>query len=115
MNADSRPRLRGKTRPAAAFAALGESGLRRVDHSLATLFERDEVEDVHALRVAVRHLRAVLWIFGPLLPQGIAQRWNHDLCALADTAARCATGTCSWPRPCSPRSNASPGIRFCMP
>jgi len=86
MNADSSVRLRTKTRPAAAFAALGETGLRRIEDSITNLLQRDEAEDVHALRVGVRHLRAVLWVFGPLLPQGIAQRWKRDLRALADTA-----------------------------
>lgn len=86
MNADPTARLRGKTRPAAAFAALGEAGLQRIEDSLAALLGRDEAEDVHALRVAVRHLRAVLWIFGPLLPRGIAERWKEDLHGLADAA-----------------------------
>ncbi len=86
MNAEPTARLRGKTRPAAAFAALGETGLRRIEDCLATLLQRDEAEDVHALRVAVRHLRAVLWVFGPLLPQGITERWNEDLRTLAGTA-----------------------------
>lgn len=86
MKADPTARLRGKTRPAAAFAALGETGLRRIEDSLATLLQRDEEEDVHALRVAVRHLRAVLWIFGPLLPRGMTERWKDDLGALADAA-----------------------------
>ncbi|CAG9173574.1 hypothetical protein LMG23992_02489 [Cupriavidus laharis] len=86
MNADSPARLRRKTRPAAAFAALGETGLRSIEDCLAVLLQRDEAEDVHALRVAVRHLRAVLWIFGPLLPPGITERWNDDLRSMADTA-----------------------------
>lgn len=86
MNADSTPRLRHKTRPAAAFAALGETGLRRIEDCIVNLLQHDEAEDVHALRVGVRHLRAVLWVFGPLLPPGIAQRWKQDLRALADAA-----------------------------
>jgi CHAD domain-containing protein len=86
MNADSPDRLRRKTRPAAAFAALGETGLRRIEDCIVNLLQRDEVEDVHALRVGARQLRAVLWVFGPLLPPGIAERWKEDLRALAGTA-----------------------------
>ncbi len=86
MNADSSPRLRCKTRPAAAFAALGETGLRRIEDCIVNLLQRDEAEDVHALRVGVRHLRAVVWVFGPLLPPGITERWKQDLRELANMA-----------------------------
>ncbi|WER46010.1 CHAD domain-containing protein [Cupriavidus sp. WKF15] len=86
MNADSSPRLHRKTRPAAAFAALGETGLRRIEDCIVNLLQRDEVEDVHALRVGARYLRAVLWVFGPLVPPGITQRWKQDLRTLADMA-----------------------------
>lgn len=86
MNADSSPKLRRKTRPAAAFAALGETDLRRIEDCIVNLLQRDEAEDVHALRVGVRHLRAVLWVFGPLLPPSIAERWKQDLRALANMA-----------------------------
>lgn len=86
MNADSSVKLRRKTRPAAAFAALGVHGLRRIESCIANLLQRDEAEDVHELRVGVRHLRAILWVFRPLLAPGIAQRWKQDLGALADTA-----------------------------
>jgi CHAD domain-containing protein len=86
MNADSSPQLRRKMRPAAAFAALGETDLRRIEDCIVNLLQRDEAEDVHALRVGARHLRAVLWVFGPLLPQGIAERWKQDLRALASMA-----------------------------
>ncbi len=44
---------------------------------------RDEPEDLHALRVAVRHARAVLWALGPSLPRQERDRWKHDLRMLA--------------------------------
>lgn len=86
MNADFSPKLRRKTRPAAAFAALGVHGLRRIESCIVNLLQRDETEDVHALRVGVRRLRAVLWVFGPLLAPGITERWKQDLRELANMA-----------------------------
>jgi len=80
------PVLHRKMRPMAAFATLGDEGLRNVDDRLNVLLHRDEVEDVHALRVAVRHLRAVTWAFGPILPQVIKVRWNQALRDVADAA-----------------------------
>lgn len=80
------PKLRRKMRPAAAFVALGKSGLRAIDERLDALQQRDEVEDVHELRVAVRHLRAVTWAFGPLLPGQVKARWKQTLHDVADAA-----------------------------
>lgn len=78
--------LHRKMRPAAAFVALGDRGLRAVDDHLDALQHRDQIEDVHALRVAVRHLRAVAWAFGPLLPTPVKARWKQALHDVADAA-----------------------------
>ncbi|KAI3608646.1 hypothetical protein D8I24_1082 [Cupriavidus necator H850] len=84
MIADAHPpTLHRKTRPAAAFAALTQASLARIEASLAQLLHRDEAEDLHALRVAVRHARAVLWALGPSLPRQERDRWKHDLRMLA--------------------------------
>ena len=80
------PSLHRKMRPAAAFVALGEGGLRRVNDLLDALQHRDQVEDVHALRVAVRHLRAVSWAFGPILPEPVKMRWKQALRDVANAA-----------------------------
>jgi inorganic triphosphatase YgiF len=80
------PVLHRKMRPATAFVALGESGLRAVHDRLDALQHRDEVEDVHELRVAVRHLRAVAWAFGPVLPRQVKARWKQALHDVADAA-----------------------------
>ncbi|MCA3182371.1 MULTISPECIES: CHAD domain-containing protein [unclassified Cupriavidus] len=80
------PVLHRKMRPATAFVALGESGLRAVHDRLDALKHRDEVEDVHELRVAVRHLRAVAWAFGPVLPRQVKARWKQALHDVADAA-----------------------------
>ncbi|WP_404992257.1 CHAD domain-containing protein [Cupriavidus pauculus] len=80
------PTLHRKMRPAAAFVALGESGLRTIDRHLDSLQHHDEPEDVHALRVAVRHLRAVTWAFGPVLPDPVKTRWKRTLHDVADAA-----------------------------
>ncbi|WP_042883650.1 CHAD domain-containing protein [Cupriavidus necator] len=87
MNADAKPALRRKTRPAAAFAALTEASLGRIEACLDQLLRRDEPEDLHELRVAVRHARAVLWALGPSLPKQERERWNRDLRALARTTS----------------------------
>jgi CHAD domain-containing protein len=42
---------------------------------------------VHALRVAVRHLRAVTWAFGPILPRAVMERWKLALHDVADAAS----------------------------
>ena len=80
------PVLHRKMRPAAAFVALGEVGLQAVHDRLDALQHRDEVEDVHELRVAVRHLRAVTWAFGPALPVSVEVRWKQALHDVADAA-----------------------------
>ncbi len=80
------PVLHRKMRPAVAFAALAESGLRAVNDHLDALQHRDEVEDVHALRVSVRHLRAVAWAFGPVLPDPVQARWKQALRDVANAA-----------------------------
>ncbi|WP_167471126.1 CHAD domain-containing protein [Cupriavidus lacunae] len=81
-NAES-PTLHRKTRPAAAFAALIQASLARIEACLDQLRHRDEPEDLHALRVAVRHARAVLWALGPSLPRQERDRWKQDLRMLA--------------------------------
>lgn len=78
------PVLHRNMRPATAFVALGESGLQAVHDRLDALQHRDEVEDVHELRVAVRHLRAVAWAFGPVLPDQVKARWKQALHDVAD-------------------------------
>lgn len=81
------PELHRKMRPAAAFVMLGGSGLRIVEAQLDALLQRDIAEDVHALRVAVRHLRAVTWAFGPILPRAVMERWKLALHDVADAAS----------------------------
>ena len=81
------PELHRKMRPVAAFVMLGGSGLRIVEAQLDALLQRDIAEDVHALRVAVRHLRAVTWAFGPILPHAIRERWKLALHDVADAAS----------------------------
>ena len=84
MNADANsPKLRRKTRPAAAFAALTQASLARIDACLDQLRHRDDPEDLHALRVALRHARAVVWALGPSLPRQERDRWKRDLRTLA--------------------------------
>ena len=87
MPAESPSELHRQTSPAAAFVALTEAGLHRIEACIDLLLQRDEVEDVHALRVAARHLRAVLWIFGPALPRRVTTRWKPDLRNLAGVAS----------------------------
>lgn len=88
MTADAKsPRLRRKTRPAVAFAALTQASLARIDACLDQLLRRDEPEDLHALRVAVRHARAVLWALGPALPRQERDRWKRDLRTLAQATS----------------------------
>jgi CHAD domain-containing protein len=77
------PTLRRKTRPAAAFAALTQASLARMEACLDQLLHRDDPEDLHALRVAIRHTRAVLWALGPSLPRQERARWKSDLRMLA--------------------------------
>ncbi|SOZ97434.1 conserved hypothetical protein; putative exported protein [Cupriavidus taiwanensis] len=84
MNADAHsPKLRRKTRPAAAFAALAQASLARIDACLDALKRRDEPEDLHQLRIALRQARAVVWAMGPALPRQERDRWKRDLRTLA--------------------------------
>lgn len=80
------PVLHRKMRPAEAFVDLATQGLRTLEDLLNTLLHRDEVEDVHALRVAARNLRAVAWAFGPVQPPRVRERWKQALRDVADAA-----------------------------
>ncbi|GLC97233.1 hypothetical protein Tamer19_66420 [Cupriavidus sp. TA19] len=85
---DAKPfTLRRKTQPVVAFAALTQASLARIDASLQNLLHRDEAEDLHALRVAVRHARAVLWALGPALPTLERDRWKRELRTLAQATS----------------------------
>ncbi|WP_035849141.1 CHAD domain-containing protein [Cupriavidus neocaledonicus] len=93
MNADANPpKLRRKARPAAAFAALAQASLARIDACLDPLQRRDEPEDLHQLRVALRQARAVVWAMGPALPRQERDRWKRDL----RTLARATTTVRDW-------------------
>ncbi|WP_454711545.1 CHAD domain-containing protein [Cupriavidus nantongensis] len=84
MNADAKsPKLRRKTRPAVAFAALAQASLARIDACLDSLQHRDDPEDLHQLRIALRQARAVVWALGPALPRQERERWKRDLRTLA--------------------------------
>ncbi|KDP87663.1 CHAD domain-containing protein [Cupriavidus basilensis] len=69
-----------------AFMALADAGLAAVSDQLDALHRRDHPDDVHALRVAARQLRAVCWAFGPALPRPVRARWNDCLRQLAQAA-----------------------------
>jgi hypothetical protein len=67
--------------------SLGGSACASSTAQLDALLHRDIAEDVHALRVAVRHLRAVTWAFGPVLPAPVMERWKLALHDVADAAS----------------------------
>ncbi|QQE06957.1 CHAD domain-containing protein [Cupriavidus sp. ISTL7] len=56
-----------------AFVALAAADLQRIADALRALDRRDRPDDLHALRVAVRHLRAVRWVFAPRC----RERWRR--------------------------------------
>lgn len=68
--------LKRRMRALDAFAALAAADLERIAEALRALDRRDRPDDLHALRVAVRHLRAVRWVFAPALPGAVAARWR---------------------------------------
>ncbi|WP_456282048.1 CHAD domain-containing protein [Cupriavidus sp. JZ107] len=68
--------LKRRMRALDAFAALAAADLQRIASALRALDRRDRPDDLHALRVAVRHLRAVRWVFAPALPGTVAARWR---------------------------------------
>lgn len=76
--------------PLAAFVALADAGLctvlARVDALLGNGPGVDDVEAIHDLRVAVRHLRAVAWAFRPVVADAVSARWKS---VLHDTADAC--------------------------
>ncbi|MHA7682444.1 CHAD domain-containing protein [Cupriavidus sp. PET2-C1] len=79
--------LHPRMRAIDAFIVLGDAGLVAVADQLDALHRRDHPDDVHALRVAVRHLRAVCWAFAPALPKAIRARWDDCLRKLAQAAS----------------------------
>jgi len=68
--------LKRRMRALDAFAALAAADLQRIADALRAMDRRDRPDDLHALRVAVRHLRAVRWVFAPALPGAVAARWR---------------------------------------
>ncbi len=68
--------LKRRMRALDAFAALAAADLERIAGALRALDRRDRPDDLHALRVAVRHLRALRWLFAPALPGTVAARWR---------------------------------------
>ncbi|MBO4122187.1 CHAD domain-containing protein [Cupriavidus gilardii] len=68
--------LKRRMRALDAFAALAAADLERIANALRALDRRDRPDDLHALRVAIRHLRAVRWVFAPALPGAVAARWR---------------------------------------
>lgn len=68
--------LKRRMRALDAFGALAAADLERIANALRALDRRDRPDDLHALRVAVRHLRAVRWVFAPALPGAVAARWR---------------------------------------
>ena len=68
--------LKRRMRALDAFAALAADDLQRIADALRAMDRRDRPDDLHALRVAVRHLRAVRWVFAPALPGALAARWR---------------------------------------
>lgn len=68
--------LKRRMRALDAFVALAAADLQRIADALRALDRRDRPDDLHALRVAVRHLRAVRWVFAPALPGTVAARWR---------------------------------------
>ncbi|WP_020204205.1 CHAD domain-containing protein [Cupriavidus sp. WS] len=79
-------RLHAGMRAIDAFVVLADDGLAAIADQLDALNRRDHPDDVHALRVAVRHLRAVCWAFGPALPKVMRARWRDSLRQLARAA-----------------------------
>lgn len=87
MRAVNSIRLHPRMRALDAFIALGDEGLVAIADLLDALHRRDHPDDVHELRVAVRHLRAVCWAFGPVLPRTMRARWQACLRQLARAAS----------------------------
>lgn len=81
------PALHRNMRPAQAFVDLATQGLSAVEDGLELVLHRDQAEDVHALRVALRHLRAVAWAFGPVQPARVKARWKRALRDVANAAS----------------------------
>lgn len=86
MPVPTAPDLHRNMRPAQAFVDLATRGLSAVEDGLDRVLHRDQAEDVHALRVALRHLRAVAWAFGPIQPPRLKARWKRALHDVADAA-----------------------------
>jgi CHAD domain-containing protein len=69
---------------ARAAAAVVDVRARELFEHAAGVLDVDDVERVHAMRVATRRLRAVLEIFAPCFPRKAHRRVLRDVKALAD-------------------------------
>ncbi|TWG85311.1 CHAD domain-containing protein [Cupriavidus gilardii J11] len=81
------PHLKRRMGALDAFVALAAADLDRLAATLRALERRDHPEDLHRLRIGLRRLRALRWMFAPVLPGAVSARWRQ---MLADMMA--ATG-----------------------
>jgi inorganic triphosphatase YgiF len=69
---------------AACFARLAESVMEHLLSNQPAALRGDEAEGVHQMRVAVRRLRSLLVLFGPLLERRSCGRFEDELRHLGD-------------------------------
>lgn len=73
------PPLKSRMPALDAFVLLADTELDRVSLTLRALSRRDHPEDLHQLRIALRRLRVLRWLFAPALPRSLAARWRQTL------------------------------------
>lgn len=73
------PHLKRRMRALDAFVTLAAADLDRLEATLRALQRRDHPEDLHRLRIGLRRLRALRWMFGPVLPGPASARWRQML------------------------------------
>ncbi|TVO66849.1 CYTH and CHAD domain-containing protein [Denitromonas ohlonensis] len=76
--------IHAKQSPLDAFRTLAFDGLQQWQENTLGALVHDDPEYVHQLRVALRRLRSLIRLFGPVLPDAFAERWTE---VLRDTAA----------------------------
>jgi inorganic triphosphatase YgiF len=69
---------------AASFARIAESVMEHLLSNQPAVLRGEEAEGVHQMRVAVRRLRALLVLFGPLLERRTRGRFEEELRHLGD-------------------------------
>jgi len=79
VSGEASSKLQPKAHALTVLPRLVSSDVATIEHCSADFPVSDDPEVGHQLRVALRRLRALLWAYQALLPEGLAKHWRQEL------------------------------------